>query len=106
MWLEAMAESGCDCVGLDWTANLGRARERTKDAVSLQGNLDPMVLFAGEEAIRREARRVIDSYGMVGAGGHVFNLGHGISQYTDPEAVAILVDEVHSYSRAKHQPTA
>ena len=103
MWLEAMAQCGCDCVGLDWTVNLGRARERTKDSVSLQGNLDPMVLFAGEEAIRREARRVIDSFGMVKAGGHVFNLGHGISQYTDPEAVAILVDEVHSYSRAKHR---
>ena len=85
MWLEAMAQCGCDCVGLDWTVNLGRARERTKDSVSLQGNLDPMVLFAGEEAIRREARRVIDSFGMVKAGGHVFNLGHGISQYTDPE---------------------
>lgn len=73
-----------------------------KDQVALQGNMDPMVLFAGEEAIRREARRVIDAYGPVGKGGHVFNLGHGISQFTDPEAVRILVDEVHSYSRGRH----
>ncbi len=103
MWLEKIAQCGCDCVGVDWTVNLAQARVRTGDRVSLQGNLDPMVLFAGEEAIRREARRVIDSFGTVGAGGHVFNLGHGISQYTDPEAVAILVDEVHAYSAAMHK---
>ena len=105
-WLEAVAESGCDCVGVDWTVNLAQARARTRDAVSLQGNLDPMVLFAGEKAIRREARRVLDSFGETGAGGHVFNLGHGISQHTDPEAVAILADEVHAYSRRYHQRKA
>ncbi len=102
LWLESMAESGADCIGLDWTVNLACARRRTGDKAALQGNLDPAVLFAGEEVIRREARRVIDSYGEVGAGGHVFNLGHGISQHTDPDAVAILVDEVHNYSRTKH----
>lgn len=102
-WLEAMSECGCDCVGVDWTVNLTKARARTGDKVSLQGNLDPMVLFAGEEAIRREVRRVIDSFGTVGNGGHVFNLGHGISQFTDPEAVAVLVDEVHKYSPCCHQ---
>ena len=64
--------------------------------------MDPAVLFAGEAAIRAEARRVIDAFGPVGQGGHVFNLGHGISQFTDPEAVQILVDEVHNYSRIKH----
>lgn len=101
-WLEDMAAVGADCVGVDWTVNLTTARRRTADAVSLQGNLDPLVLFAGEEAIRREARKVIDAYGEVGKGGHVFNLGHGISQHTDPEAVAVLVDEVHNYSRCKH----
>lgn len=103
VWLEAMSECGCDCVGVDWTVNLTKARARTGDKVSLQGNLDPMVLFAGEEAIRREVRRVIDSFGTVGNGGHVFNLGHGISQFTDPEAVAVLVDEVHKYSPCRHQ---
>ncbi|MDO4937549.1 MAG: uroporphyrinogen decarboxylase [Sutterellaceae bacterium] len=101
-WLEDMAAVGADCIGVDWTVNLTAARRRTADAVSLQGNMDPLVLFAGEEAIRREARKVIDAYGDVGQGGHVFNLGHGISQHTDPEAVAILVDEVHNYSRSKH----
>ena len=98
-----MSKCGCDCVGVDWTVNLTKARARTGDKVSLQGNLDPMVLFAGEEAIRREVRRVIDSFGTVGNGGHVFNLGHGISQFTDPEAVAVLVDEVHKYSPCRHQ---
>ena len=93
---------GADCIGLDWSVSVAQARRRTADKVALQGNMDPMVLFAGEEAIRQEARRIIDSFGVVGAGGHVFNLGHGISQYTNPEAVAILVDEVHSYSRRTH----
>ena len=102
LWLEAMAQSGADCIGLDWTVNLTKARAGVQDKVALQGNLDPTVLFAGEEAIRREARRVIDSFGSVGNGGHVFNLGHGISQHTDPEAVRILVDEVHNYSRKMH----
>ena len=102
LWLEAMAQSGADCIGLDWTVNLTKARAGVQDKVALQGNLDPTVLFAGEEAIRREARRVIDSFGPVGNGGHVFNLGHGISQHTDPEAVRILVDEVHNYSRKMH----
>lgn len=102
LWLEAMAQSGADCIGLDWTVNLTKARAGVQDKVALQGNLDPTVLFAGEEAIRREARSVIDSFGPVGNGGHVFNLGHGISQHTDPEAVRILVDEVHNYSRKMH----
>lgn len=103
-WLEDIAAVGCDAVGLDWTADLGAARRRVNDGVALQGNLDPMTLFGGEQAIRREARRVLDAYGPVGAGGHVFNLGHGISRYTPPEAVAVLVDEVHAYSRRLHDP--
>jgi len=102
MWLEDIAASGCDAVGLDWTVNLAQARRRTQDKVALQGNIDPMALFGGDEAIRAEARRVIDDFGPVGEGGHVFNLGHGISRFTPPEAVASLVDEVHSYSRGKH----
>ncbi|OZI27585.1 uroporphyrinogen decarboxylase [Bordetella genomosp. 7] len=101
-WLEDIVACGCDAVGLDWTVNLGQARQRVNDAVALQGNLDPMTLFGGAQAIRAEARRTLDSYGAVGRGGHVFNLGHGISQFTPPEAVAELVDEVHSHSRALH----
>lgn len=102
LWLEDIAAVGCDAVGVDWTVNLAQARRRVADRVALQGNLDPMVLFGTEAAIRAEARRVLDDYGQVGQGGHVFNLGHGISQYTPPESVAILVDEVHRYSRRHH----
>ena len=101
-WLEGMAASGADCVGVDWSVNLSKARQRVQDKVALQGNMDPMVLFADEETIRREARKVLDDFGPVGAGGHVFNLGHGISQFTNPDAVKILVDEVHSYSKQLH----
>jgi len=102
LWLEDIAASGCDAMGLDWTVNLAQARHRTGDRVALQGNLDPMVLFGGEQAIRAEARRVLASFGPVGTGGHIFNLGHGISRFTPPEAVSILVDEVHTGSRAYH----
>ncbi|MFJ1299915.1 uroporphyrinogen decarboxylase [Pseudomonadota bacterium AL_CKDN230030165-1A_HGKHYDSX7] len=102
MWLEEIAACGCDAVGVDWTVNLGRARERVADRVALQGNLDPMTLFGGAQAIRQEARRTLDAFGPVGKGGHVFNLGHGISQFTPPEAVSELVDEVHTYSRSFH----
>ena len=97
-----IAAVGADAMGLDWTVNLAQARQRVGDSVALQGNLDPMALFGGEEAIRTQARRVIDDFGAVGKGGHVFNLGHGISRFTPPEAVAILTDEVHKHSRGKH----
>ena len=101
LWLPEIADAGADVVGLDWTMNLGRARSLVGDRVALQGNLDPNVLFAPEAAIRSEARRVLDAFGPPAAGaGHVFNLGHGISQYTPPDAVSVLVDEVHAYSRA------
>jgi len=101
LWLPEIADAGADVVGLDWTMNLGRARTLVGDRVALQGNLDPNVLFAPEAAIRAEARRVLDAFGPPATGaGHVFNLGHGISQFTPPEAVSVLVDEVHAYSRA------
>ena len=102
LWLEDIVSSGCDAIGLDWTVNLKQARERVGDRVALQGNIDPMALFGTEAAIRQEVRRVIDDFGPVTNGGHVFNLGHGISQFTPPQNVAILVDEVHSYSASKH----
>ncbi|HEY0844783.1 MAG TPA: uroporphyrinogen decarboxylase family protein, partial [Noviherbaspirillum sp.] len=98
-----IADIGADAVGLDWTVNLGRARERVGHKVALQGNLDPNVLFAGPEQIRAEVRKLLESYGKpapeAGAGGHVFNLGHGISQFTPPESVSVLVDAVHEISR-------
>ncbi|TWG88131.1 uroporphyrinogen decarboxylase [Cupriavidus gilardii J11] len=100
LWLEGLADTGADAIGLDWTVNLAAARRRTGGRVALQGNLDPTVLFAGEDAIRQQARRVLDDYAAAGGSdGHVFNLGHGISQFTPPESVSILVDEVHGHSR-------
>ncbi len=102
LWLEDIVNSGCDAVGLDWTVSLNQARKRVGDRVALQGNIDPMALFGTEDAIRQEVRRVIDDFGPVTNGGHVFNLGHGISQFTPPQNVSFLVDEVHSYSASKH----
>jgi uroporphyrinogen decarboxylase len=108
LWLEAIAAAGADAVGLDWTCDLGAARRRVDDAVALQGNLDPMVLFAPPEAIAAEARAVLDAFGPQRradgrCGGHIFNLGHGISQFTPPEAVKVLVDTVHAHSRGLRQ---
>ena len=95
-WLELMAESGADALGLDWTVNLGRARQRVGGQVALQGNFDPAALFGTPESVRAEVRRILHSYGE--GSGHVFNLGHGISQHTDPENVQALVDAVREYS--------
>ena len=104
LWLEAIAGLGCDAVGVDWTVNLAAARQRVGDKVALQGNLDPMALFGGPGNISREAVKVLDSFGEVGPGaGHVFNLGHGISQFTPPEAVSELVETVHTHSRRWHK---
>jgi uroporphyrinogen decarboxylase len=110
-WLEQIAGVGADVVGLDWTVNLGRARAAVGDRVALQGNLDPAVLFAPPEAVAREAVAVLDSFGRPqradgGWDGHVFNLGHGISQYTPPEHVAALVEAVHAHSRRQRGDTA
>ncbi|GAB3538333.1 uroporphyrinogen decarboxylase [Noviherbaspirillum agri] len=103
LWLEQIADIGADAVGLDWTVNLGDARKRVGHKVALQGNLDPNVLFAGPEQIRAEATKLLESFGKPSAhadgSGHVFNLGHGISQFTPPESVTVLVDTVHEVSR-------
>jgi len=97
-WIEKIAASGCDAIGLDWTTDLGEARRRTGDTVALQGNFDPIALFASPEAVAKEATRVLDCFGP-GNTGHVFNLGHGINQHTPPENVAVLVETVHAYKR-------
>ncbi|MHB0774787.1 uroporphyrinogen decarboxylase [Halomonas sp. WWR20] len=100
-WLEHMATTGADALGLDWSTELSDARERVGNRVALQGNLDPNVLFAPPTAIRAEVARVLDSYG---AGpGHVFNLGHGISQFTDPDHVTAFMDALHELSPAYHR---
>lgn len=103
-WLEQIANTGCDVVGLDWTQSLGKARARVGHQVALQGNLDPMVLFAQPEQIQEQVIQTLDSFGAPrnadgSHAGHVFNLGHGISQFTPPEHVSALVDTVHSHSR-------
>ena len=107
-WLEQIAATGADVVGLDWTCDLGAARRRVDDRVALQGNLDPMVLFATPEAVAAEARAVLDAFGPQQradgrCGGHVFNLGHGINQHTPVENVQALVEAVHSHSRSLRQ---
>ncbi|MGX4643243.1 uroporphyrinogen decarboxylase [Massilia sp. SYSU DXS3249] len=100
IWLEEMADIGADALGLDWTMNLGRARALVGDRVALQGNLDPAILFASPEQIRVEVERSLTAYGTPSEGsGHVFNLGHGISQFTPPESVTAMVEAVHNFSR-------
>ena len=110
LWLDEIASIGADVVGLDWTVNLGAARAKVGDRVALQGNLDPNVLFAPPEAVAREAEAVLDSFGRPQRDdgrwdGHIFNLGHGISQYTPPDRVSALVEAVHRRSRVLRQPT-
>jgi uroporphyrinogen decarboxylase len=100
LWLEAIAATGCDAVAIDWTLDIGVARKRVGERVALQGNLDPAVLFAEPPIIRDQAQRILDSFGQ--GTGHVFNLGHGVSRFTPPEHVAVLVDAVHELSRAFH----
>ncbi len=96
-WLESIAASGCDAVGLDWTVDPVDARRRIGGSVALQGNLDPAVLIAPPARVREQVRRVLDAFGS--APGHVFNLGHGISPNAHVDAVEALVDEVRAYSR-------
>jgi len=109
LWLDEIAACGADVVGLDWTADLASARDRVGSRVALQGNLDPAVLFAPPEAVAREAVAVLDRFGRPqradgGWDGHVFNLGHGISQHTPPDHVTALVEAVHSHSRRLREP--
>ncbi|KZE28378.1 uroporphyrinogen decarboxylase [Crenobacter luteus] len=99
-WLEDIAAIGADCVGLDWTTDIGLARARVGDQVALQGNLDPNALFAEPAAIEAEVARILAAYGA--GSGHVFNLGHGISQFVDPAHAGVLIDAVHRLSRPYH----
>jgi uroporphyrinogen decarboxylase len=111
LWLDEMANLDCEVLGLDWTVNLAKARAAVGGAVggpgkALQGNIDPNVLFAPPVQIQTEVRRVLDSFGpphtdpSTTGPTHIFNLGHGISQYTPPEHVSALVEAVHTHSRA------
>jgi uroporphyrinogen decarboxylase len=111
LWLEEMGHLDCNVLGLDWTLNLGRARQLVGGQVNgpgkaLQGNIDPNVLFAPPDQIQKEVVRVLDSFGkphtdrQTTGPTHIFNLGHGISQFTPPEHVSALVEAVHSHSKA------
>lgn len=101
LWLERIADCGCDAVGVDWTVDIAEARRRVGHKVALQGNLDPAVLFAKPEVIAAEVEKILAAFG--NSHGHVFNLGHGISQFTPPENALALVEAVHSISRKYHQ---
>lgn len=96
LWLEQIAATGCDGVGLDWSVSINYARELVGDRVALQGNMDPTVLYAKPDAVRREVKSIINEFG--NHPGHIFNLGHGIHPGIDPENVKALVDAVHEYS--------
>lgn len=100
-WLEVMADAGADALGLDWTTNMDDARRRVGDRVALQGNMDPSVLYAPAERIRAEVADILARFGS--GNGHVFNLGHGIHQFVDPESAKVFVDAVHELSAQYHR---
>ena len=101
LWVEDIASSGCDAIGIDWGIDIGQVRRQVGDKVAIQGNLDTAVLYSNPDKIREEVGRVLESYGH--GEGHVFNLGHGIHPEIDPEHVAVLVDAVHELSKQYHQ---
>jgi len=100
LWLESMAASGAEALGLDWTCDIGAARARVGDKVALQGNMDPSVLFAKPDAIRAEVGRILASFGS--GEGHVFNLGHGITPEVDPAHAGAFIESVHELSAQYH----
>jgi uroporphyrinogen decarboxylase len=100
LWLEEIAATGCDAVGLDWTIDIRSARARVGDKVALQGNMDPAILLGTPERIRLEVQAILDGYGQ--GSGHVFNLGHGITPDVDPEKAKVFIEAVQSFSRTYH----
>ncbi len=94
-WLEEIADTGCDALGLDWTININEAHSRVGNKVALQGNLDPCVLYADPDTIRKNVQDVITRFG--NHPGHVFNLGHGIHPGVDPDHLGVLIDAVHEF---------
>jgi Uroporphyrinogen-III decarboxylase len=100
-WLEAIAASGCDAIGLDWTTDIAVARQRVGDKVALQGNMDPAVLYGDDALVKAKVQEILSQYGH--GSGHIFNLGHGITPDIDPERVSTFVDAVHQFSETYHQ---
>jgi len=101
MWLEAIAATGCDAVGLDWTIDIADAKARVGDKVALQGNMDPSMLYAPPARIEQEVQTILDGFGS--GPGHVFNLGHGIHLDVPPENAGVFVEAVHKLSKPFHQ---
>ncbi|MFI3136487.1 MAG: uroporphyrinogen decarboxylase [Methylococcaceae bacterium] len=101
LWLEGMADSGYDALGLDWQTDIHSARQRVGHKVALQGNMDPVALYANPEVITQKVKSILQQYG--NGSGHVFNLGHGILPDMNPEHVKAMVDAVHEYSPIYHQ---
>ncbi|MEK7991394.1 MAG: uroporphyrinogen decarboxylase [Thiotrichaceae bacterium] len=99
-WLHAMADTGCDALGLDWTMPMGEARQQVGARVALQGNMDPCILYASPQRIEQEVKTILASFGQ--GDGHVFNLGHGIHPEIDPEHVAAFINAVHEHSTQYH----
>ncbi|QBM18092.1 uroporphyrinogen decarboxylase [Marinobacter sp. JH2] len=100
-WLESIADTGCDAVGLDWTTDMGNARARVGDRVALQGNMDPTMLYAPKKRIREEVEDILSRYGQ--GTGHIFNLGHGITPEVDPEHAGAFIEAVVELSGKYHQ---
>lgn len=100
-WLELLAQTGADCLGLDWTIDIGQARGRVGQRVALQGNMDPGILHASAERIRNEVKTILASYGY--GSGHIFNLGHGITPEVDPEHAGAFIRAVHELSAQYHR---
>lgn len=99
-WLEEIAATGCDAVGLDWKLPIGLARQRIGQQVALQGNMDPCILYASPQRIREEVATILESFGH--GNGHIFNLGHGIHPQINPEQVSVFIDAVHTLSTDYH----
>lgn len=105
LWLENMANINCNAIGVDWTINIAEAKRRIGDKVAIQGNLDPSILLSNAQVVNIQAKKLLDDFYAVdnNANGHIFNLGHGISQFADPENVKELVQTVHNYSKQLRQ---
>ena len=100
LWLEDQLTAGSDALGLDWQTDIGMARQKVGEKVALQGNLDPAILLSKPEAIEKEVKRILDGFGS--GPGHIFNLGHGITEHTPPENVDVMLKTVREYSQQFH----
>lgn len=100
-WLELMADSGANALGLDWTTDVTQARQRVGEKVALQGNMDPAILYTNPKRIREEVASILKAYG--NGSGHIFNLGHGVTPQAKPENVGAYFQAVHDLSAEYHQ---